>query len=333
MIEIKNYEKSDLSEVQRLAMEEYEEESKRINGMLPEFLKSEWLHLISYITKKQHAKVALEDGKLVGYLMFDQPWQGALGNVKGVYSPLGCSAFLGSDRSKTASYLFEEVSKELVKEEVCGYAISRYAHEENAGRALIMSGFGIRCSDAIMNIKDMEPLATLNEAYTFLELKGKERRRIHRLNQGLVRHLADGPIYFPTDLKRFSHWYDNENKRVFAVKEQEEYIGYMAIEDDAETFVTEESKMVSICGMYVDRKYRGKGIAKQLLEYVRTVCVEEEFEYLGVDCETLNPTALRFWGKYFTNYTYSYHRRIDERCVGYVEYLKKEWGEENASLL
>ena len=31
------------------------------------------------------------------------------------------------------------------------------------------------------------------------------------------------------------------------------------------------------------------------------------------DCETLNPTALNFWGKYFDPYTYSFARRIDER--------------------
>ena len=34
----------------------------------------------------------------------------------------------------------------------------------------------------------------------------------------------------------------------------------------------------------------------------------------AVDCETLNPTALRFRGKYFVPFTYSFCRRIDERC-------------------
>ena len=47
------------------------------------------------------------------------------------------------------------------------------------------------------------------------------------------------------------------------------------------------------------------------------VCENEGKEYLGVDYETLNPTALRFWDKYFQNYTYSYVRRIDERLADY----------------
>jgi len=43
---------------------------------------------------------------------------------------------------------------------------------------------------------------------------------------------------------------------------------------------------------------------------------------IGVDCETLNPNALRFWGKHFDNYTYSFARRIDERIIGYDKYLE-----------
>jgi hypothetical protein len=39
----------------------------------------------------------------------------------------------------------------------------------------------------------------------------------------------------------------------------------------------------------------------------------EGVTYLGVDYETLNPTALNFWSKYFKPYTFSFARRIDER--------------------
>ena len=93
---------------------------------------------------------------------------------------------------------------------------------------------------------------------------------------------------------------------------------------EAETFVTEEPNISNICGAYVDPEYRGTGVADMLLEYVCEVCEKEGMEYLGVDCETLNPTALRFWRKYFSNYTYGYSRRIDERVVGYLDYLNSK---------
>ena len=36
---------------------------------------------------------------------------------------------------------------------------------------------------------------------------------------------------------------------------------------------------------------------------------------LGVDCETLNPPAFRCWSKRFAPFTYSFVRRLDERCA------------------
>ena len=45
--------------------------------------------------------------------------------------------------------------------------------------------------------------------------------------------------------------------------------------------------------------------------FVVTVLKEEGFEYLGVDFESYNPTANRFWNKYFAEYTNSVTRRIE----------------------
>lgn len=112
---------------------------------------------------------------------------------------------------------------------------------------------------------------------------------------------------------------------MFAAKAGKEIIGYMAFDNEGETFVSENSKMMNICGAYVEKKYRNTNVAPSLVEYMCRICEQEGYEYLGVDCETLNPTALRFWGKYFQNYTYSYNRRIDERVVDYSAYMKKKW--------
>ena len=71
----------------------------------------------------------------------------------------------------------------------------------------------------------------------------------------------------------------------------------------------------------MQESYRKQGIAQQLLGYVCRVCEGEGKRYLGVDCATLNQTALRLWGKYLDAYNSSYIRRIDERVVGDQEYL------------
>lgn len=56
---------------------------------------------------------------------------------------------------------------------------------------------------------------------------------------------------------------------------------------------------------------------RQLLDADVEMCIKEGKSYMGVDYETINPTALRFWTKYFAPYTYSFIRRMDERIYQY----------------
>ena len=101
--------------------------------------------------------------------------------------------------------------------------------------------------------------------------------------------------------------------RIFAAETDGRIIGFISIDDNAENFITEHDTMKNICGAYFDENYRGKGIAQNLLSFIAETFKAEGVTHLGVDCETLNPTALNFWGKYFEPYTYSFARRIDER--------------------
>lgn len=266
-----------------------------------------------------------EGEKMVGYLVFMGPWDGFFGLTKGVYSPLEGSAFVGENREKIASQLFAAVATELANDGICSYALTKYAHDTEVGRAFVLNGFGIRCTDASMDLHNRKKLATRNPAIRYRELVGDEKRTVVDLKKGLVKHLSMAPTFMPSDLSDFSQRLEGKAVRVFAAYRDDEILGYLSFRDDGETFVSEAKGMANICGAYVKESERGTGLASELLEYVCKVCEEEGYSYLGVDCETLNPTALRFWGKYFESYTYSYHRRIDERCMGYEEYMKKEW--------
>ena len=68
-----------------------------------------------------------------------------------------------------------------------------------------------------------------------------------------------------------------------------------------------------ICGAYIYPEYRGTGIYNNLLAYVIDKLKKEKYKRCGVDFESINPNANRFWLKYFIPYTYSLTRRIDER--------------------
>ncbi|MGF7057929.1 GNAT family N-acetyltransferase [Brassicibacter mesophilus] len=308
-----------------LALEEYGIECTKCPQLMKRSFEKELEIIIQRLFNNKYGKVAVENGKIIGYLAFEGPWDGFHGNVKGVFSPLGGSAFSGDNRNVLASKLLQEVAADLVADGVCSFALSRYAHDEEVGRSFVMNGFGIRCSDAIMKLSTRTKISELNEDIRFQELGKDDKREISRLRKELIKHLCSSPAFFPTKITQYDNWFENDRIRVFVAKEKNKVIGYMSLDTEAETFVSESDNIYNICGAYVDKEHRNKGIAQQLLEYLCEISEKEGMEYLGVDCETLNPTALRFWSKYFDNYTYSYARRIDERVLGYDKYLENEW--------
>lgn len=311
-----------INEAVKLALCELEAERKHCPD-LPECDFSEKLTgVLQWLCSQPFGKAAVCDGKLVGYLLFAGPWDGFLGDVKGVFSPLVGSAFSYEyeNRSRLASMLFEKVAEEFVKCGVYSCALSRFAHDEETAQSFIMNGFGIRCCDAVREISTIK-CQTASDNVLFEELPADKFRLIKPLQMELNKHLEESPVFLSSDDNGFESWFENwiknETMRIFIAKSNGEIIGFISIDNDAENFITEYDKMKNICGAFFAERYRGNGVAQVLLAYVCDTLKAENITHLGVDYETLNPTALNFWGKSFVPYTYSYARRIDERISTY----------------
>lgn len=311
IIEVKDM---NIEEAVALCKQEYMEEQQKTKIMPPMDREMEELlaGVIHQVKGAPYGKALIEEGKLAGFLAFFGPWEGFHGVGKGVFSPLGASAFAGEKSGKVASLLFQAVAEELVEDKVFGVAMSRYTYNEEVNKTLCLNSFGIRCSDAILSLQD-HVLSDKDPAITIVELRGEEKLEIKELYERLKKHLTKSPCFFPTPEGQTQRWFENQKIRILAARENSKVIGYMAIDDEAETFITERTDINNICGAYVSEEYRSQGMAKQLLDAVVEKCIEEGKRYLGVDYETINPTALHFWTKYFVPYTYSFIRRIDER--------------------
>ncbi|SFR92441.1 GNAT family N-acetyltransferase [Anaeromicropila populeti] len=219
------------------------------------------------------------------------------------------------ENGKVAALLFQNLSELMTKEKMSSYAICKYAHDEEITKALVLSGFGIRCGDAIKDIREVK-CEIKNTAYLFEELGKSEIIQLLDLKNGLQKHLSDSPVYFPHFALTESDFVElcqQRNSRFFAAKDGNKIIGYIEVDDSGETFITEDVHVKNTCGMFLDKNYRGTGLAEDLLNFVTECLRKEHIDYLSVDFETINPTALRFWSKHFEVYTYSYVRRIDER--------------------
>lgn len=269
---------------------------------------------IAALFTKGFGMVAMENGEMLGYLAYWKSIEGFFGRCKGAYSPLHGSAYAGKDRGKLCSLLFEKVSRELTKLGHTSYAMSCYADDETVGKSLALNGFGIRCSDSIRMLD--VPVAYPELAQVSCKAVPPDQLdALLPLHQELTRHLLDAPVYFPSAPEQALRSFRNPERRTFAAYRDGKPVGMMQVADEGENFITEADGMKNICGMIFAPSERGTGAAAKLLGYIVDTLKHEGNCRLGVDCETLNPTALRFWGKYFTPYTYSYHRRLDERVL------------------
>jgi hypothetical protein len=294
-----------------------------------------------------------DDGTAAGYLFF--PWvklNGFFGNCTGAYSPLHCYAVRdtsslkgGMTRGKTVSLLFQKCAESLMQKACSSLAMTVYAHDAEVVEVLSLNGLGIRCADAVretaLPLDDtVSPEKyTLPAGFSFAAIEADRlasdsefAARFTELFSILVNHLRASPVFFaeePWSAADFASRCKKRRSRFFTVFTENgngrEPAGYIELYRDGENFVScglaESGCMQHICGAVVRPEYRGilpggrVSIAAYILEQIRRTMTAEGIGLIGVDCETLNPTARYFWGKYFTNYTCSMHRRIDERLL------------------
>lgn len=317
-IQFEKFTEKHIDEAVRLALAELGAERAHC-PVLPEHgFEGRVREILWWLSSQSFGKAAVCDGKLMGYLLFAGPWDGFFGDVKGVFSPLSGSAFSYEyeNRGKLASMLFAEVAREFAAEGIYSCGLCRYAHDEETAKSFVLNGFGIRCMDAVQETEHLALQAVPGEA-VFEELPRERFGEVAHLQKGLHSHLLNAPVFFPLPdcgfEAWFAEWITRETMRIFAAKADGKVVGFISVEEEGENFVTEYHKMKNICGAYFMEEYRGTGIARGLLAFVRDTLKAEGVTHLGVDCETMNPTALRFWTKSFVPYTYSFARRIDER--------------------
>jgi len=318
-MEFRKAEPKYIDEAVELAIREYNNECTNNKQLLVKNYRNKLKDLISGIFNSKYGLVAIEDEKLAGYLMFWGGFVGHFGNVKGSFSPLFGSAFAGRSRQKTALLLFQNVSKIMVRDGILSFAICKYAHDKEIVESMSLNGFGIRCSDAIRDLSNADELK-MDGGCRYEEINYKKANILLDLKNELVKHLNNSPIYCPTEQftdEQFTELCRKTKSQFFVAYAKDRPIGYIEVDKDAETFISEDSEVLNICGMYVDSEYRNGSVAKELLGYTIERLTNKGVRYLGVDYETLNPTALLFWSKYFERYTYSFVRRIDERILNY----------------
>ncbi|WP_126720603.1 GNAT family N-acetyltransferase [Lucifera butyrica] len=259
--------------------------------------------------------VATEERQLVGFLTCYEPWNNHFGTAMGTFSPIHAHGAIKNNRKRIYSQMYQQAAKKWVKAGVLSHTIALYAHDTEVVNTFFGNGFGLRCIDAIRAAASV----TCDEFpdYFFGELPIEEIAQIVPLKNLLIEHLQSAPIFMPCffsyDVADVKQENERRQSRYFIAKDNNKTIAFIEIMQSGENFVCDSPEMINICGAYMLPEYRGSGIYTKLLAVLQEKVRAEGYTLCGVDFESLNPTANGFWLKYFTAYTYSVVRRIDER--------------------
>lgn len=315
MLIIESLKESHIEAAARLALEEYIEEQSTVNILPDGDYFSDICKMIGQMVDGGLGVVALEGGRIKGFLACYPPRDNHFGLTKGTFSPIHAHGTVKESRRNIYSRLYQAAAKKWVSEGILSHAIALYAHNKEAVDSFFWNGFGLRCTDAIREVSPIN--CGSMPKVKFRELPTLEVGRIVPLKNQLIRHLHATPsfipLYFQVDEKQLLEETLEKDSRFFIAEIDGEVVAFIEIMGSGENFACDAADMMNICGAYAVTKIRGSGIFTGLFSYLMDVLAEEGYKRCGVDFESFNPTASGFWLKYFTPYTYSVTRRIDER--------------------
>lgn len=308
-----DFEQKHVEGAKLIAQANYKEEREQLS-ILPSI---DILPGLEYFAGNGFGVAAVEDNRLIGFLCCYEPRDNAFGSMaKGVYSPVHAHGAIKENRRVIYQKMYQAAAEKWVKCNITYHTITHYAHDSEAINAFCKYGFGLRCIDAIRPMEVFE--CQMTEEISFVELSKAEVIKVRKLRQLLSQHLGNSPCFMHTSKEELEHWLvraEERDSRLFVANSGNETIAYIEVMDEGENFVTEVSQMSNICGAFCLPEYRGKNIVQNLINYAITKLKEEGYQILGVDFESFNPTASGFWLKYFSEYTNSLVRRIDEGAL------------------
>ena len=257
--------------------------------------------------------VARQGGAMVGLLHLIGPIPDFRPESTGIYAPLSSCLTTGDSQDRVITTMLTEVGNLPQFAGVNQCALSCYPHNRQLNRSLALNGFGVRCADAVTLIADL-PADVPDTGLTIEEIYWRDAVQIIEAKESLATHLASSPMFMEkfAFTSEFVAWKSEERESVHLVaRDGERIVGFIEATYEGENYLTRSPLMRNICGAGVLPEYRNRGIMYALLIALANKYREEGIVSLGVDYETFNPNARRFWERYFTPYTRSWERHFD----------------------
>jgi hypothetical protein len=314
MFSILNFTTEHIEQAQHIARQNYESECR----FAPSLPQVDAMPDLRPFAENGLGVTAFKGDEMVGFLCSVPPFKNVFRSTDavGVFSPMGANGTVPENRAAIYARLYQMAGNKWVKAGACSHAVCLYAHDKDAQEQFFRYGFGLRCVDAIRGMDAIE--APRCVGYDYSELKPDEFLQILPLEHMLDAHMAASPTFIlrmSETEESFIQKATRNSSRFFAAKDSGKIVAFLRIERDGETFIRGIPGYIHVNGAFCLLEYRSKGIYSNLLNLAIHTLKVENHTRLGVDFESINPTAYDFWLKHFDAYTHSVVRRIDEHAI------------------
>ena len=270
---------------------------------------------LEFLIEKGKGIVALHDGIVVGFIL-GYKLKALWGHNQGFYSPLLGHGGIKSHRKAIYQGLYTEISRQLVKEKITSHAITLYPQDETLLETFFWLGFGNRCVDAMVKL---ETPNHKDHGFKIKKIGLDHIDDLRDLQDKLHFYFKEAPLFMPVEeedpIEYFRDWLSKENRHVWLAYKDEKPVAFMKIQSEGENFITNHPSVMNITGAYVLEAYRGQGLSGLLIDEIQAWLIENNYEILSVDYESFNLYGAGLWQKYFSPYTYTLTRRIDESIL------------------
>ena len=242
--------------------------------------------------------VAAFDGKIMlGFLCCVSPFKNAFRSTDaiGVFSPLGANGVTGENRESTYARMYQAAGEKWAQAGASSHAVCLFAHDKESQEQFFRYGFGIRCIDAIREMDEINVIPC--PGYSFYELTPDELSKLLPLDHLLDAHMAVSPTFIlrPSHTEEsFVNKATQSDSMFFVAERRGQIVAFVRAEQDGETFICNTPGYIHVTGAYCLKEHRGKGLQQALLNQLIRKLRSQGYTRLGVDFESINPTAYGF---------------------------------------
>jgi GNAT superfamily N-acetyltransferase len=273
--------------------------------ILPATLENEELfsHNIRRLLQAHPGVVALEDGRLVGYLTYMVLDDFRDAGRRAAYSPEWGHAVAAPYQAVVYRRMYRDVAAQWVTLGCQVHAITLLADDQDALSTWFWNGFGMAVVDAL---RPMQPLERKSHTQLLIRQAAvADAEVLASLDIEHCRYYTQSPVFMALrasqTVDQFRQFLEKPGNSVWLAMDGDLPVGFLRLNgyefDAADAIAAPETIMIT--GAFLQPAYRGRGANTAMLEAAlrhhaglgKTCC--------AVDFEAFNPDAVTFWLRHF----------------------------------